>query len=206
MCSSTKSAKANQPLTADSIADAVLREIEASEKEFLLVAIDGRCGSGKTTLARKLQSLCDCNVIHMDHFYPRMIQRTAARLSEPGGNLDRERFIEEIMLPLKRRDAFEYRPYIPWQQRMGEPIRIIPRRVNILEGSYSCHPALYDSYDLRVFLTVDETEQIRRIRQRNGEDGLVQFQEKWIPMEERYFSAFDIQKRCDMCFDTSVVI
>ena len=190
-------------MTTDNIAAAVLYEIEASGKDFLLVAIDGRCGSGKTTLAQKLQSLCDCSVIHMDHFYPRMEQRTAARLAEPGGNLDRERFLEEVMLPLKRRDAFLYRPYVPWEQRMGEPIRIEPRRVNILEGSYSCHPELYDSYDLRVFLTVDSAEQIRRIRQRNGEDGLAQFREKWIPMEERYFSAFGIPERCDMCFDTS---
>ena len=31
----------------------------------LLVAIDGRCASGKSTLAKDLQKQLDCNVIHM---------------------------------------------------------------------------------------------------------------------------------------------
>ena len=35
----------------------------------LLVAIDGRCASGKSTLAKDLQKQLDCNVIHMDDFY-----------------------------------------------------------------------------------------------------------------------------------------
>ena len=34
-----------------------------------VVAIDGRCGSGKTGLARLLESLFLCNVLHMDDFY-----------------------------------------------------------------------------------------------------------------------------------------
>lgn len=34
----------------------------------LLVAIDGRCASGKSTLAKDLQKQLDCNVIHMDEF------------------------------------------------------------------------------------------------------------------------------------------
>jgi len=186
------------------IALAVLREIEAlvCEKGSALIAIDGRCGSGKTTLAKEIQSLRKCEIIHMDHFYPRLAQRTAERLSEPGGNVDRERFLEEVMLPLVRREAFSYRPYNPVIHGFSDAIKIEPSELTIIEGSYSCHPTFFDSYDLRIFLTVDMPERLRRIKERNGEDGLIQFQERWIPMEERYFSAFGIQERCNLRFST----
>ena len=47
-----------------------------AEKDMILVAIDGKCTSGKTTLASKLAELYDCNVFHMDDFFLRPEQRT----------------------------------------------------------------------------------------------------------------------------------
>ena len=188
----------------DNIAEIVLRKTEdiLREKGFALIAIDGRCGSGKTTLAACLREIRSWEVIHMDHFFPRLEQRTAERLSEPGGNFDRERFLEDVMAPLKRREAFFYRPYDPNKHKMSAAIKIESCDVIIIEGSYSCHPVLFDDYDLRIFLTVNEPERLRRIRERNGESKLIQFQEKWIPMEEHYFSAYNIEDRCDLRFKT----
>ncbi len=34
-----------------------------------LIAVDGRCAAGKTTLAAQLQKDLGCNVIHMDDFF-----------------------------------------------------------------------------------------------------------------------------------------
>ena len=190
----------------DNISKTVLTKIEdiRGEKDFAIIAIDGRCGSGKTTFAESLKEALKCPIIHMDHFFPRLEQRTPERLSEPGGNLDRERFLEEVMAPLKRRNPFSYCPYDPRVHQMAAPIQINPTNTDVIivEGSYSCHPALFDYYDLRIFLTVDEPERLHRIRERNGEDGLTMFQEKWIPMEERYFSAYNIEERCDLRFKT----
>jgi len=182
----------------------VCRKIDEvlQERDTLLLAIDGRCGSGKTTLAARLREIMQCQVIHMDHFFPRLAQRTPERLSEPGGNVDRERFLEEVMVPLKRREVFSYCPYDPRKHEMAAAIQIEPGNVVIIEGSYSCHPALFDHYDMRIFLTVDEPERLRRIKHRNGEAVLIQFQEKWIPMEERYFSVYNIEERCDFRFKT----
>ena len=72
-----------------------------------------------------------------------------------------------------------------------------PKGINVIEGSYSCHNTLYEHYDLRIFLTVDEDEQLRRIATRNGENAVMIFREKWIPLEEKYFEAFDIKERCE---------
>ena len=191
------------------IAKIVLSEIDTTsllasvkKKGFVLVAIDGRCGAGKTTLAAQLKEMCECSVIHMDHFFPRLEQRTAERLSKPGGNIDHERFLDEVMMPLLCKETFSYCPFNPHKNEMLEAIQINPNNTVIIEGSYSCHPLFFDYYDLRVFLDISEEERHRRILLRNGKSGLIQFKEKWIPMEESYFSAFSIEERCGLRFKT----
>lgn len=172
-------------------------------REPLLVAIDGRCASGKSTLAARLGELLDCPVFHMDDYFPRPSQRTAERLSTPGGNIDHERFTEEILAPLRSgAKEITYRPMDCGTLSLLPPVCVKAGKINIIEGSYSCHPALRDSYDLRVFLTVFPEEQLRRIALRNGEEKLRQFRERWIPMEERYFSACDVVGHCDLIYTT----
>lgn len=82
-----------------------------SQKERVIVGIDGCCASGKTTLADKLSRSFDCNVFHMDDFFLRPGQRTQERLSEVGGNVDYERFHDEVIIPLLKNESFSYRPY-----------------------------------------------------------------------------------------------
>lgn len=166
-------------------------------KQQLIVAIDGRCAAGKTTLAAQLQKKIDCNVFHMDDFFLRPEQRTQQRLSTPGENVDYERFWKEILLPLINRQAIIYRPYDCHRQAFGLKITQPYRPVTIIEGSYSCHPKLWKYYDLHVFLDVKVEEQISRILARNS-DTLNVFRNKWIPLEEMYFSAYEIERRCEI--------
>ena len=162
-----------------------------------IVAIEGRCAAGKSSLAGRLGEQLGIPVVHMDHFFLRPEQRTKERLAKPGENVDHERFREEVLEPLAAGKAVSYRPYFCQTGTLGEPITLPPSPVVLVEGSYSCHPALWDYYDLRVFLTVDRSEQLRRIEARDGPSRLQVFREKWIPLEERYFSAFQVEERCD---------
>lgn len=60
----------------------ILQYISNNSKEPLLIAIDGRCTAGKTTLASIVKEKINCNVIHMDHFFPPAVtayRREAAR-------------------------------------------------------------------------------------------------------------------------------
>lgn len=168
-------------------------------KETVLVAIDGRCASGKTTLAAELQAVSGCNVLHMDDFFLRQEQRTEKRLREPGGNVDYERFLEETLLPLHRGEVFSYRAYDCHTRQVETLQKMFPKPVNIIEGSYSCHPALWNYYDLHIFLSVDKEEQMRRIVLRNKEMA-GRFKDTWIPLEERYFSAFRLEQQCELYF------
>lgn len=168
----------------------------------IVVAIDGNCTAGKTTLASILEKEYDCNVFHMDDFFLRPEQRTAERYAQPGGNVDYERFREEVLLPLKKNCAFIYRPFSCKTFTLSEPVTVIPRILNIVEGTYSLHPYFEAPYDLRIFLSVDSKIQLERISQRPPH--LVQrFITDWIPMEKRYFDFFRIPLQADLLLDTS---
>ncbi len=170
-----------------------------------LIAVDGRCASGKTTLSQALSSRIGCPVVHMDHFFLPPSMRTPERLSQPGGNVDRERFAEEVLAPLKAGLGlpFSYRPFDCHARDFGAPIEIPASSAVIVEGSYACHPELVDAYDLRVFMTVSPEVQAARISARNGEASARIFATRWIPLEEAYFSAFGVSDLCEMVFDTS---
>lgn len=166
------------------------------EKKRILIAIDGSCTSGKSTLAAALTRQCDCNVLHMDDFFLRPEQRTPERLAQTGGNVDYERFRNEVLLPLKAGTAFSYRPYDCGTGLLGEPVAVAPKAVSIVEGTYSQHPSFGDAYDWKLFLTVSPEIREKRIRERPA---FLQkrFFEEWIPMEQKYFREFRIAEQAD---------
>ena len=161
------------------------------EKNFVIVAIDGKCTSGKTTLASQLAEIYDCNVFHMDDFFLRPEQRTPERFAEVGGNVDYERFHEEVLLPLKSGKAFSYRPFDCSTFTLAAPVTVAPKKLNVIEGTYSHHPYFGNPYDLKILLTVDEEIQRQRILERPAFLHK-RFFEEWIPMENRYFEVFRI--------------
>ena len=164
----------------------------------LHIAIDGGAASGKTSLASLLEQIYDCTVFHMDDFFLRPEQRTAERFAEVGGNADRERFLQEVLLPLKNGEPVQYRRFDCQTFTVREPVTIHPKKLCITEGSYSCHPALCPFYDLTVFLDVDPQVQKQRILSRNGKEWGQRFFDEWIPMENTYFEKTDITNRCNI--------
>lgn len=168
------------------------------EKDVILIAIDGPSGSGKTTFAEKLREKYDANVFHMDDFFLRPEQRTSERLEEVGGNVDYERFHEEVMVNIKKGFPFQYRPYSCSLGKLVDKIEVSFKRVNIIEGVYSMHPLLLPYYDINVFLTAPKEMCIERIRERNGDILLKRFVNEWIPKEDKYFIHFKIEEKCDI--------
>ena len=167
------------------------------QRNQVIVAIDGSCTSGKTTLAARLAEIYDCNVFHMDDFFLRPEQRTQERYAEVGGNVDYERFREEVLLPLKSGKPFSYRPFDCSTFTLSDPVTVTPRKLNIIEGSYSHHPYFGDPYDLKILLTIPPELQQQRILQRPAFLH-ERFFEEWIPMENRYFEKFRISDKCDV--------
>ena len=168
-----------------------------AEKDRILIAIDGSCTSGKSTLAALLARELGCNVFRMDDYFLRPEQRTEERLAQPGGNVDYERFREEVLLPLKTGMPFFYRPYDCGTGNLKAPVAVTPKRISVIEGSYSHHPFFEGPYDIKVFLKVSPEVRLVRIGQRPA-FLRKRFEEEWIPMEQRYFEAFDIESKADI--------
>lgn len=166
-----------------------------------VLAIDGMAASGKTTLASMLAERYGAPVVHMDDFFLRPEQRTAARYAEPGGNFDRERFLSEVAPHLREGHGFVYRRFDCALMRLSESVTVPPYSMLIVEGTYSLHPVLVPFYSVKVMLAVSEDVQKSRILKRNGEAGYRQFAEKWIPLENRYFSEFNVGDNADFVFN-----
>lgn len=164
----------------------------------IILAIDGGSASGKTTLSDSLANIYDCTVFHMDDFFLRPEQRTQERYAEPGGNVDRERFLEEVLLPLLNGEIVHYKKFNCTSMMLEEPIQITPKKLVVIEGAYSMHPDLASYYDLSVFLDISPELQQERIVRRNTPEMAKRFFETWIPMEEKYFSAMNIKEQCDI--------
>lgn len=176
--------------------EAIDQILENSDKDTILVAIDGKCASGKTTLGNYLQEIYNCNLFHLDDFFLQQHQRTEERLSQVGGNVDYERFQSEVLKSVAKGEEVIYRPYSCLEGRITEEILIKKHRLNIMEGAYSLHPYFNDPYDVKIFMNIDEKDQIDNIRKRNGEDKLQRFASEWIPKENKYFETFHIADGC----------
>jgi len=171
------------------------------KRSSIIVAIDGNSGAGKSSLSDWIEKQRDCNVFHMDHFFLTPELRTRERLSEIGGNVDYERFRDEVAAGLLSGREFSYRIFDCGKMAFeDETVRVIPKKLNIVEGVYSMHPTLIDIYDLKIFLGISREEQNRRLLERSGPELYEKFQNIWIPMEDRYFEAFKIKEKSDLIY------
>ncbi len=174
-----------------------------SQKSNPVIAIDGCCASGKTTLAQKIAEEIGAQVIHTDDFFLPFELRTAERYDLPGGNIHFERFVEEVINGIKRGKPFEYRIFNCKIGGYDGVKSIDPSKPIIIEGAYSLRPEFADAYDYKIFMTVDKEIQLDRILTRNGSEALEIFKLKWIPLENRYFEFFGIEKQCDIVIKTT---
>lgn len=170
-----------------------------SENRRTVIAIDGRCTSGKTTFAAELSELLNVPVFHMDDFFLQVHQRTPERYAEPGGNVDRERLTEEVLEPFANGSrVIRHRKFIRGVMSLSEPTETQVGDCMILEGSYSCHPLLQKYSSLKIFMDISPEAQLKRVLARDGVQKYDEFKEKWIPLEEAYFNAYDIRSVCDI--------
>jgi len=167
-----------------------------SQKEHVIVAIEGGSASGKSTLGELLCRLYDCNLFHMDDFFLQTHQRTPERFEEVGGNVDYERFRTEVLDPLAKNEPFSYRVFDCSTMSLGETVDVQPKRLNVVEGAYSMHPSFPDVYDLSAFIYVDAATQKMRILERNGRTMFHRFVDEWIPLEEKYFEGTRVYEKC----------
>lgn len=185
------------------LADRITALLAAHPDRPVLVALDGRCGSGKTTWAARLAAQFPaCAVFHTDDYYLPPAQRIPDWAVTPCANMDLLRLRDELLRPARAGQPVAYRAYSCREGAYRPEQRISPQPLYLVEGSYSHHPFLADCYDLRIFVTCSNETQTRRLQAREGER-YQNFVQRWIPLEEGYFSEFTIEAAADLVVDTT---
>ena len=175
----------------------LIQDILEKQKKCI-IAIDGMCGSGKTTLAKNLCQKFQGEIIHMDDFFLPISLRTNDRLSEIGGNIHYERFISQCIDNFSHSTRFSYDIFDCSLMDFNGFRQIKNTQLIIVEGAYALHNLFNKYWDLSVFVTVSPKVQKERIISRNGENGFINFQNIWIPMENKYFEAQKTKDKADI--------
>lgn len=182
------------------LADEIARRL--SHVPCAVLAIDGRCGSGKTTLAALLAQMLPCRVVHMDDFYLPFAARRPDWRTTPLGNMDLSRLRREVLEPARLGEEIAYHAYDCPHDALRPALLLPPRPLTVVEGSYSLAPALRPYYDLTVFLTCSQAEQAARLQAREGAY-YPAFPACWIPLEEDYHRTYDVEHAADLVADTT---
>ena len=172
------------------------------EKPAAVIAIDGPCASGKTTLAKLIAEKTGAQVIHMDDFFLPAEMRTFERLSQAGGNVHYERFNSQVTKGIASGKEFVYGVYSCIRGTTTPSSPVFPDKPIVIEGSYALHPEITLPYNLKIFVEADYETRLARILHRNSADALEIFKSKWIPLEDKYFQEFGIRQKCDIIVKT----
>lgn len=172
-------------------------------KECVIIAIDGKCCSGKSSLADLLKEKYDAVLIRTDDFYLPQEARTESRMKEIAGHMDYERFNDDVVSNLGK--EFTYYKYNREIDKFDKIELIKNNKLIIVEGTYSLLPYFDKYYDLSIFLDIEYDNQINRIIARNGESKLKDYVNKWIVYENRYFNFYNIKHKADIYIKDFVI-
>ncbi len=159
----------------------------------IVVAIDGRGGAGKTTLAANVaRELEDSgrrvSVVHYDDFYLPSARRQPGVGAEKSiwGDFDWERLRDEVLVPFRLARQARYARYDWVSDRLEETHEVPPGGVLIVEGVSCSHRGLFDLYDLRIWVDAPRKTRLRRGVDRDGEAFRDLWENDWMPAEDRY--------------------
>lgn len=170
--------------------------IENNEKATpVIIAIDGRAASGKTTFSKHFEK-DGITVIQTDDFYRPKNENGELEISEFDGNFDFMRFKREVVDNITQK-SFSYGVFDCSEQKIVKTVSVASTKCIIIEGTYSHNPNLSDYADLKVFFDIDENTQKERVIKRNGESAFENFNKLWIQAEERYFNHYGIKQMSD---------
>jgi uridine kinase len=170
-------------------ANEIIEEIKRLSEDRdrpLFIALDGRSGTGKSTLSKSLAQKLDAAVIDGDDFYTGgTLTEWAKRNPKEKAELviDWKRIRNEALIPLKEGRTASWLRF-NWETFEGlaeEPITLTPSKIVILDGAYSARPELADLIDVSVLLQLPDPTRRQRLKEREGGS----FVEEWHPVWDR---------------------
>ena len=170
---------------------------EKKIKFSAVIAIDGPCGGGKSTLASEIEKELGFNILHMDDFYLPFDKRDKNWMNIIAGHMDFNRLIEKVLEPYKSGQKTNYVSYDCHSDKYLQEIPIDLDKILVIEGSYTSHMVLDKYVDLKVFVDIDKDEQVKRLTKRNP-DVVAKFLAMWVPFENNYFESLKVKEHSDL--------
>jgi para-aminobenzoate synthetase len=189
---------------------ATIHRITRERAAPILVAIDGRSGTGKSTVARALVQEVPSVIVPSDDFFAAGItaQAWAARSAPERARdcIDWRRLRAEALEPLLQGQDAAWHPFdfAAGERPDGtysistEIVRREPEPVILLDGAYSTRPELADLIDLSILVTTPDAIRRWRLEAREDPQFLAAWHDRWDAAEDYYFThvrppaAFDI--------------
>jgi len=177
-----------------------------NERERVLVAIDGRGGAGKSSLAREIvENIEESAVVEFDWFHlPKSEIIDDARF-------DVDRFIMEVVSPFRSGASLISFCRYNWGYLAGkeegldsDPYTLSVAQVLVVEGCQTLDVKLSQCVDFSIWIDTDASESLRRGKRRDVEEyGLDPIRvneawQEWSEWEERLLQRDDRKARADM--------
>lgn len=158
----------------------------------VVVGIDGRAGSGKTTIAGHVAAaLGDCPLVHMDDIYPGW-DGLAASIPI---------LVAHILEPISLGRTARFRRY-DWERGgPGEWCEIERSSALVIEGVGSCARATVPFVDVPVWVDAPDEVRKRRATVRDG-DVFVDNWDRWRRQEDRLFADDAVWERAALIIDS----
>jgi len=166
-------------------------------KNPILIALDGRSGTGKSTIAQVIASRVESVIVVSDDFYSGgnddgwsgvSVKKKVARV------IDWQRMRAHVLEPLlAQRPAswypLDFTPGVGWVGWKDEAITLEPASVIIVDGVYSARPELADLVDLVILVEADDEASRKRLIMREGQSFMDRWHAIWDVAEDYYFDS-----------------
>ena len=161
-------------------------------KQTLLIAIDGRSGSGKSYLAEELKKqLPNVKIVSLDVF------------GMYNGKISSERVINEVITPLKNNQVANYKGYEKGYE--NEHYSVEPGGIVVLDGIFALNSDLEFYYDYKIWVEcppeIGYERGVARDLELSGTDNSNRWLSYWMPKEEEFIKAEKPQDKADYIVD-----
>jgi uridine kinase len=171
----------------------------------LIVGIDGPGGSGKSTLGRLLGATLGAVVVEGDDFYWPSPQPEAPDLDGKtiGSNFDWRRLRDQVIAPAAARLPVRYQRYDWDNDQLGVWVEIAAGAPIVIEGLFVTRPEIRHLLTVRIWVETPRTTRLARGLARDGEKARTQWEEEWMPEEDRYVEQLAPASHCEFVVDGS---